>query len=751
MIEEGEMGEMGEKSCEIEERVGLFERKEVRKRGVYKVFASTIFAAICFIWVYRFRNIPYDDDDDDDGRYWYWLLLFMSEFAFGLYWIITQSVRWRIVYHTPFKHTLLNRYDEQKLGGVDIFVCTADPILEPPMIVINTVLSAMAYNYPSNNLTVYLSDDGGSDLTFYALFKASIFSKHWVPFCTRFNIQPRSPEAYFATQNYTTNFAQEWLSIKKLYENMKRDIESVVANGKVPDDARKQHNGFSEWNHKTTKQDHQSIVQIMIDGRDKNGVDEDGYGLATLVYMAREKRPNYPHHFKAGAMNALIRVSSEITNAPYILNLDCDMYPNNADIIHEVLCFFMDEVKGHDIAYVQFPQNYNNLTNNDHYANSCLATDKLELAGICGHGAALYCGTGCFHRRESLSGTYFKDYLPNKDTNPKREDKRTVNELNEASKALATCTFEKDTQWGKEMGLVYGIPVEDIATGLAISCRGWKSIYYNPERKAFLGVAPTTLDVALVQHKRWSEGMFQVFFSKYCPFIYGHGKINFGLQMGYCVYLLWAPMSLPTLSYVIVSPITLLRGIPLFPQLTSLWFLPFAYAFVATNAYSLGEALSCGSTIKGWWNLQRMRLIRRTTSYLFSFIDNITKKFGLSQTNFVITDKVVSEDVQKRYEQEVIDFGNSSNSIMLTILATVALLNLFGLVGGIMRIVIMDLGFTSSSQLMIQIMVSALVVMVYLPVYEALFIRTDKGSISSSIMFKSIAFISLGCCLAHFI
>lgn len=120
-----------------------------------------------------------------------------------------------------------------------------------------------------------------------------------------------------------------------------------------------------------------------------------------------------------------------------------------------------------------------------------------------------------------------------------------------------------------QMGLVYGIPVEDIATGLVITCRGWKSIYYNPERKAFIGVAPTTLDVALVQHKRWSEGLFQVFFSKYCPFIYGHGKINLGVQMGYCVYLLWAPLSLPTLCYAVIPPVCLLRGIPLFPQVVS--------------------------------------------------------------------------------------------------------------------------------------------------------------------------------------
>lgn len=80
---------------------------------------------------------------------------------------------------------------------VDVFVCTADPTIEPPMMVINTVLSVMAYDYPTEKLSVYLSDDGGSILTFYALFEASKFAKHWLPFCKRFNVEPRSPSAYF--------------------------------------------------------------------------------------------------------------------------------------------------------------------------------------------------------------------------------------------------------------------------------------------------------------------------------------------------------------------------------------------------------------------------------------------------------------------------------------------------------------------------------------------------------------------------
>ena len=109
------------------------------------------------------------------------------------------------------------RYEEV-LPGIDIFVCTADPRIEPPIMVINTVLSVMAYNYPSQNLSVYLSDDGGSDLTFYALLEASRFSKHWLPFCRKFSIEPRSPAAYFSTTSEPPDsnplMAQEWLSIK---------------------------------------------------------------------------------------------------------------------------------------------------------------------------------------------------------------------------------------------------------------------------------------------------------------------------------------------------------------------------------------------------------------------------------------------------------------------------------------------------------------------------------------------------------
>ena len=48
------------------------------------------------------------------------------------------------------------------------------------------------------------------------------------------------------------------------------------------------------------------FFQILIDGRDTKSLDSDGNRLPTLVYMAREKKPQVHHNFKAGSMNALV-------------------------------------------------------------------------------------------------------------------------------------------------------------------------------------------------------------------------------------------------------------------------------------------------------------------------------------------------------------------------------------------------------------------------------------------------------------
>ncbi|KAK9267552.1 hypothetical protein L1049_009980 [Liquidambar formosana] len=120
--------------------------------------------------------------------------------------------------------------------------------------------------------------------------------------------------------------ANEWLYIKKFYEDMKKRIETTTKLGQPSEDIRKEHNGFREWDLVSSRRDHQTILQI--------------------------------------------RVSSRISNGSIILNVDCDMYSTNSESVRDALCFFMDEEKGHDIAYVQYPQKFDNLTKNDIYSGS---------------------------------------------------------------------------------------------------------------------------------------------------------------------------------------------------------------------------------------------------------------------------------------------------------------------------------------------------------------------------------------------
>ncbi|MBA0668633.1 hypothetical protein Goklo_001524, partial [Gossypium klotzschianum] len=468
----------------------------------------------------------------------------------------------------------------------------------------------------------------------------------------------------------------------------------------IPEEIRKQHKEFREWNLVSSRNDHQTIFKILIDGRHPNAADAEGNVLPTLVYLAREKRPQFHHHFKAGAMNAL---------------------------------------NGHQIAYVQYPQHFNNLTKNDIYGNSFRVARKLEFPGLDANGGPCYIGTGCFHRRDALCG---KKYDKTCKVGWKRLNRREVEEnatvLEETCKVLASCSFEQNTQWGNEMGLKYGCPAEDIITGLSIQCRGWKSIYLNPERESFLGIAPTSLLTMLVQHKRWAEGHFQIFLSRYCSLLYGHNRIPLKLQLAYCTGNLWAANSLPTLYYIVVPCFCLLKDIPLFPKVSSPWVLPFAYVAIAHRAYSLGEFLWCGGTFQAWCNDQRMWLFKRTTSYFFALCDTILKLLGYSNPTFVITAKVADEDVLRRYEQELMEFGDSSP--MFVVLASLAMLNLFSCFGAIKKLVFNADHSEVSDRFGLQILLCFLLVALNWPVYNAVFFRKDNGGMPAPVTYKSITF-----------
>lgn len=66
-----------------------------------------------------------------------------------------------------------------------------------------------------------------------------------------------------------------------------------------------------------------------------------------------------------------LRVSGVVSNAPYVLVLDCDMACNSRASALDAMCFLLDRSPPapENLAFVQFPQMFHNLSHNDIYTN----------------------------------------------------------------------------------------------------------------------------------------------------------------------------------------------------------------------------------------------------------------------------------------------------------------------------------------------------------------------------------------------
>ena len=72
----------------------------------------------------------------------------------------------------------------------------------------------------------------------------------------------------------------------------------------------------------------------------------------------------------------------------------------------------------------------------------------MEFKGLDGNGGPLYIGTGCFHRRDVICGRKYGEVEVEEE-----EESEYISET-EMIKALASCTYEENSQWGKEVKAV---------------------------------------------------------------------------------------------------------------------------------------------------------------------------------------------------------------------------------------------------------------------------------------------------------
>lgn len=151
--------------------------------------------AIAFLIYYRASFLFQEPQTKATVPILLWLLVFVAELLLSFIWLIGQAYHWHPVSRTVFPERLP---EDDKLPAIDVFICTVDPDKEPTLDVMNTVLSAMALDYPAEKLNLYLSDDGGAAVTLHGMKEAWRFAKSWLPFCKKYGIKTRCPKAYFS-------------------------------------------------------------------------------------------------------------------------------------------------------------------------------------------------------------------------------------------------------------------------------------------------------------------------------------------------------------------------------------------------------------------------------------------------------------------------------------------------------------------------------------------------------------------------
>ncbi|CAA7024602.1 unnamed protein product [Microthlaspi erraticum] len=660
-------------------------------------------------------------------------LLLLADVVLAFMWATSTALRFHPVHRSEYPERYVDK-PEEDFPKLDVFICTADPYKEPPMMVVNTALSVMAYDYPSDKISVYVSDDGGSSLTLFALLEAAKFSKHWLPFCKKNNIQDRSPQVYFSSTSHS--WSDEAQKLKVMYTDMKNRVEHVLDSGKVKAEfiTCDQFRGiFDLWTDKFTRHDHPTIIQV-LQNRETDMDNTNTFMMPNLIYVSREKSKVSPHQFKAGALNTLLRVSAVFTNAPVILTQDCDMYSNDPGTLVRALCYLTDPKIKSGLGYVQFPQRFQGINKNDIYAGEYKRNFECMGIGLDGLRGPNYVGTGCFFNRRVFFGPPSNFILPEIDElRPNQIIAKCITDQDVLALAhkVAGFIYEHNTNWGSKIGFRYGSLVEDYYTGYKLHCEGWRSVFCRPKRAAFYGDISRSLIDVVNQQKRWCLGLLEMAFSRYSPITYGIKSVGLLMGVGYCQNPFWAFWSIPIIVYGVLPQLALLYGVSVFPKASSPWFWLYMFLFFGAYAQDLLDFVLEGGSYRRWWNDQRMWLIRGLTSYLFSFIDFTLKILNLSTLGFNITSKTNDDEEQsKRYEQEIFDFGSSSS--MFLPMTTVAIVNLVALVWGLYDLLVWR------ERLVLELMLASFAVVNCLPIYEAILLRTDGGKLPKNVCFLGV-------------
>lgn len=375
---------------------------------------------------------------------------------------------------------------------VDVFVTCYN---EPPEIVEETARAALAIDYPTTKLRVYILDDGNSEqmrTMSESLGIEDLQSPLLQQEANRIDAERSTLiERLQQLESLALDLeaAEEWLQ-----NSSSTNVNNLAdISGKFVQSLRQ----FIFWlNPQTANSSSASTPTLnkrLINERQKLEVaiskkELELVDLARLRYIARPKQPGIAHHAKAGNLNYAI-FSGE-TVGEFILTLDADHIPK-PQFLKRVLPYFYTynlfsgKYEPNRIAFVQTPQDFYNIPPGDPFGHRASLFYGPLQQGKDGMNAAFYTGTNAVLRREALISVglqYFAD------------------------------EFIKDEKRLDEFELIGGVSsnsiTEDMNTAMRLHSAGWKSVYHHELLAE--GLAPDDLSSTLKQRLRWAQGTIQV-------------------------------------------------------------------------------------------------------------------------------------------------------------------------------------------------------------------------------------------------
>ncbi|KAL5716495.1 cellulose synthase (UDP-forming) [Ranunculus cassubicifolius] len=488
-------------------------------------------------------------------------------------------------------------------------------------------------------------------LSFESLTETSEFARKWVPFCKKYAIEPRAPEFYFSQKidylkdKIQPSFVKERRAMKRDYEEYKVRINALVAKAqKTPDEGWMMQDGTSCPGN--NPRDHPGMIQVFLGNT--GALDVEGNELPRLVYVSREKRLGYQHHKKAGAMNALVRVSAILTNAPYILNLDCDHYVNNSQAVREGMCFMMDPQVGRDVCYVQFPQRFDGIDRSDRYANRNIVFFDVNMKGLDGIQGPVYVGTGCMFDRQALYG-YGPASLPNV---PKSSSSCSWCCCCKLSKKPAKDISEvhRDSKRDDLNAAIFNLTeienYDEYDRSLLISQMsfektfGLSSVFIESTMMEYGGVAdsanPSTLIKEAIhviscgyeEKTSWGKEIGWIYGSVTEDILTGFKMHCRGWRSIYCMPVRPA--------FKGSAPINLSDRLHQLSNLASVWFLGLFMSIILTSVLELRWS---GVSIEHLWRNEQFWVIGGVSAHLFAVFEGFLKMLAGLDTNFTVTSK----------------------------------------------------------------------------------------------------------------